>query len=66
MKIKYKTFKFYPKNAKEGVAIVLNLHWDKDVQEYVLCDKRLFRWTHYCLEDVQEMLNILKEENGKQ
>ena len=63
MEIKSRIVRIYPsKPAGSGsFPIKFTLHWDVKLGEYVLCRPRLFGYTHYTLEEAQDMVKILKE-----
>lgn len=66
MKItKSEKYSFEPRKYSQGVPITFKLHYEKDVNEYVLCQDALFFWTHYTESMLKEMLRVLENANKK-
>jgi hypothetical protein len=64
MEIKEKVFKINNKKANMfQTPIELTLHWDSGIKEYVLCQNHLFSYTYFSIEEVEDMLRILKRES---
>ena len=67
MELKYRKIRLYPKGLTKGVPTSLRLHYDKYLQQYVLCQTSTgilgLGYTHWSVEELQDALKILKKEN---
>ena len=61
MELKSKKVSIINKNNKELFSLPtrFKIHWDKKLGEYVLCHERLFSYSHYSLEEINDMKRIL-------
>ena len=64
MIIKSEIVEIYPRKAKKGIPMEFRVHWDNDLEEYILC-RGIINHLHFSIEECEDMLKILKEFNGK-
>jgi len=60
------TVRIISKDSSEGNPgnpITMRVHWDRDTKQYVLCLRGVFFYTHFTIDECEDMIQILKRFN---